>query len=156
MCNLSLSIAAKNVKVLNLRKPEGFLFRVAEILHRDSEHAHCETNSRKETLKVSGPIGVGWLKRRFFEENLRMFFVHDIDALPELLLHLMGCHIVKLNGITHSGILLKKAKYFSRRIYPLLASHKEGTKLLRIEVLLSPLIEKVWRNNASFDAACLC
>lgn len=104
MTNFGLSVAAENVKVLDLWHPSGLLLLVGEVLDRHAEHSDGQADSREQALKVGVPVSKRLANECLLEESILVLGVQYIDALPEILLHLVRRHIVKLQVVPQTII----------------------------------------------------
>ena len=99
-----MSVATHNVKVLDHREPFGLLSFAGKILDGDAEHGNGESDARKETLEVSGPVNIGRSNELLLEEPLWVFLVKHIDSLPQIFLLLVGRHIIEADMISETWI----------------------------------------------------
>jgi len=133
MADLSLSIAAENIEILNLGQPLCFLLSTGQVLDRDPEHGNSQSDSWHQSLEVANPIDVRGSNHTPLEVELLVLLVEDVDSLPEVLLHLMRSHIVEFDEVAKLGIGAESVDMLLPLIGARLTTSKEKPELLLVE-----------------------
>ena len=104
MPKLCLCIAPNDIDVLNERHPVCALFGIGKVLKRRAEHG-CMEGQGQGALKVSEHVDVRWLQHIILEELAPMLLDENFHSAPQILVTLLGSHIVELEGIFELRVL---------------------------------------------------
>jgi len=83
-----------------------------------------------------------------------VLLVHDVDALPEVFLHLVRCQVVELNVVPEALIGTERVHELPPHVESLLTAVEKDSQLVLVESALGSFFEEVRRDHTSFHTAC--